>query len=114
MIPESHSFSISQGANFGPELLPRLEDASGNAINIAGATVYANAQAGGLMINLAPYVSNGANGEVSLGNKTATETRAIVCGVYDWDAMLVYANGQIIGPTHMGRVKVLSPITQTI
>lgn len=115
MTPTLLNLTIFQGVAFAPGVLT-YNDANGNAVNIAGWTANAEARTtpcGPVVIDLAPQISNGAAGEISLDKNTAQTTN--FCAMRGgWDLVLTAPNGERIGPVYAGRIGVSPLHTQPV
>jgi hypothetical protein len=113
MLPESLNLAMFQGAAFGPEVI-YLQDSSGNALNVTGWTPIAHAAEApgcGREFDLAPSISNGSNGEVTISHSNGN-TANFAAGRYVWDLFMRASNGVTYGPYRSGRVAVSPTASQ--
>lgn len=111
MTPAALNLRIYQGANFGPVSI-FCQDANGNAVNIAGWTLNAQARkpaacgVGELVFNFAPTIANASNGEITM-SRNAAATANDPQGTLVWDLVPTNASGTILGPLVAGRVVIV-------
>lgn len=112
MSPANFTLSIFQGITFGP-LLIQAKDASGAAVNLTGYTPEAEirkakGRTAELIRDLAPVVSNAAGGEIRIA-LTDEQTAALPAGRFEWDLVLLKADGTRLGP-YVAGAAIVSPI----
>lgn len=115
MTPTILNLTVFQGVAFDPGVLV-YRDSNGNAVNIDGWTANATAREcprGPVVLDLAPSISNGAAGEISLA-KTSAQTANFRGMIGGWDLVLTAPNGERYGPVYAGRVAVSPLHTQPV
>jgi len=115
MIPANLNLKIYRGVAFD-ELRIICQDTNSNAVNIAGWTAHAKARThcgGAVVIDLAPNVSNGAAGQITLSHNQAN-TANFPCGRFGWDLVLTQSNGENVGPFLSGQLLVADTYTREV
>lgn len=113
MEPGELDLEIYIGTQFGPLIITCL-DSNGDAVNIRGYTVEAEARTSSTAtasFDVGASITNGDAGEITL-KKLHTATDDLTAGRYRWDLILVTGAGVRIGPILAGTLKVTQPITR--
>lgn len=110
MTPARLDFTIYRGITFNP-LVFNAKDGSGNAINLAGWSVFAQSRNGtGKAIDLEPTITNAATGQVTI-DFTAAETSDFKTGEQQWDMVFQKPTGEKLGPYIAGTIFVKDTVT---
>lgn len=115
MTPGNLNLTMFRGVTFGPVVM-RCQDANGNAVSLENYTPYAQARkvpCGPVVFNLAPSLSNGPNGEITIAHNVAN-LATFPTGSFGWDLVLQAPNGAVIGPIVAGRVSVSPIFTEAV
>lgn len=101
MIPGTKNFTLYRGATFGPYVFRALEEDQITVVPLTGWAAHAKVRAkpnGPIIIDLAPYISNGPGGEITIPEIADESTPAFSEGCYIWDLLLERPSGAIVGP----------------
>lgn len=115
MTPILLNLTIFQGVAFDPGVIT-YRDANGNAVNVAGWSANASARVtpcGPVVIDLAPVITDGPNGQVTLA-KNSAQTANFDAMRGGWDLVLTAPNGERYGPIASGRIGVSPLHTQPV
>jgi hypothetical protein len=95
-------FTIYRGTTFGPIVLTAKNN--GAAVDLTGYTLSSKAHrlTDGVQINLAPTLSDAANGVIHLMDFTDEQTAVLQDGDYEWDLVLTTGSGQVLPPSIEG------------
>lgn len=117
VIPNTYPIRIVKGEDWGPVVI-RCSDANGNASNIEGWSAYAQVRekpsSPCVYLNLAPTVSNGTNGEVTIPSLNSNYTANLTDGRYGWDLFLANGTGFRTGPYLQGPVVITGAYTHKV
>ena len=113
--PASLDLTLTRDITFGPIVIV-CKDSAGTVVNVTGWTAYAEVRKKPedttAILNLAPVVSNGAAGEVTIPAIANSTTKTLPAGAYLWDFILQKPTGERLGPFISGRFIIGSKITQ--
>lgn len=107
--PVRFDISIFKGVTFSPITI--TVDSDSGPMDLTGYTAYAQARLvtnQSTVINLAPVVTDGPAGQITLDSFTHTETSALTAGVYEWDLLIMSPTSVSIGPIIKGKLYVVS------
>lgn len=115
MTPAALDLTLTRDITFGPIVIT-CKDSAGAAVNVTGWTAYAEVRKKPedttVILNLAPVVSNGAAGQVTIPAIANTVTKTLPPGAYQWDFILQKPTGERLGPFITGRFNIGNKITQ--
>lgn len=101
MTPGTKNFTLYRGSSFGPQLFRTLEADGVTVVPLTGWGAHAKVRKtpkGPVVIDLAPYISDGPNGEITIPEIPDETTPDYSEGCYIWDLLLERPSGAIIGP----------------
>lgn len=101
MIPGTKNFTVYRGSTFGPQIFRALESDQTTVVPLVGWGAHAKVRVkanGPVIIDLLPYISDGANGEITIPEIADEVTPSLPQGCYIWDLLLERPSGTIVGP----------------
>lgn len=114
MVPAELNLQVYSGTTL-ETIQFTMQDSDLNVVDLTGWSVYAQVRKAcgkPILIDLAPTITDAANGVVEMG-LTDEQTEPLAKGNYYWDLLLENPTGEVLGPYIAGEFKVLCPITQT-
>ena len=114
MVPGEYSITIYTGYQFQLTLV--LKDANDTALDLTGATAYAEVRPRGStdtdpVLDLSPTSSGDATGTITI-DVADESTEGLAEGVYQWDLMMDFGDGKRLGPYVVGKAVIREGITK--
>lgn len=114
VIASNLPLKIYIGIIFGPVIL-RARDAANQPVDLSGWKVFAwvSKKPGAVLyLDLHPFFSDAATGEITIPKLTDEETYNLIAGDYDWDLILEDPLGDRRGPYIRGPFPIVAIVTK--
>ncbi len=115
MTPGPYDLDLHRGATFAGLVLA-CQDAASEPVDLTGWTAQAEVRktngSATVVLDLAPVISNGPEGEVTLPEIRETETLDLPPGNYVWDLLLTDTAGKRTGPYVTGIFTIHRTVTR--
>lgn len=114
MTPATLDLICTRGVTFGPVVILCSDDTP-VVVDLTGWTPIAHVRkksGSALIFDLAPTVTDGPAGEITIPAMADEDTMQLPAGSYRWDLVLERPTGERLGPYIAGRFTVANIITQ--
>lgn len=101
MTPGYKALTLYRGSSFGPKIIRALAADGVTPVDLTGWGAHAKVRKttrGPIIIDLAPSISDGPAGEITIPEIADETTLNYSDGCYVWDLLLERPSGAIIGP----------------
>ncbi len=116
MVPAPFPLTLYRGATFGPLVITALQEDQVTPVDLTGGwLVYAKVRktpTGPVLIDLAPTVTNGAIGEITIPAIPDETTEDSPGGNFVWDLLLERPTGEVVGPFLAGAFVVTTAVSR--